>query len=154
MVLRRGTQHRRAADVDLLDGLGDGHAVSGDGRFEGIEIDHDEIDRRDVEAFDVGSMGLLFAIEKNCAEDTRGEGLDAAAEDFGGAGPLGDRRDIDAVVGKMLGGAAGGEDLDILRPQCAGQIDDAGFVGDGEDRSLNLHAVCLAAGRCRRLLSR
>ena len=41
-----GTDHGRAADVDLLDAGGNG--IGGDGGLEGIEVDHDQIDRREA----------------------------------------------------------------------------------------------------------
>ncbi len=48
MVLRRGPNHRRPADVDLFDRLVLGRAA-GDRLPEGIEVRHDEVERLDVE---------------------------------------------------------------------------------------------------------
>ncbi len=48
MVLRRGTNHRRPADVDLFDRLVLG-CTAGDRLPEGIEVRHDEVERLDVE---------------------------------------------------------------------------------------------------------
>ena len=47
-VLGRGAHHRRAADVDVLDRVLERAAGLGDRRAERVEIDHDEIDRRDA----------------------------------------------------------------------------------------------------------
>jgi hypothetical protein len=44
MVLRRGTHHRRTANVDVLDDLFRTHARLRDGRLERVEIDNDQID--------------------------------------------------------------------------------------------------------------
>src|SRR4051812_27305111 len=78
-------------------------------------------------------MRVVGAVEEDGAEDAGRQRLDAAAEDFGGAGPRRDRRYFDVVVGEVLGRSAGGEDLHVLRTQRAGEVDDAGLVGDGED---------------------
>jgi hypothetical protein len=58
--------------------------------------------------------------------------LDAAVEHLGKAGVVGDLGDGQAGVGEQLGGAAGGQQLDAERVQRAGEFDDAGLVGDGE----------------------
>jgi hypothetical protein len=47
VVLRRRADHRRTADVDVLDRLRLGHALAGDGLLEGIEVHADEVDRLD-----------------------------------------------------------------------------------------------------------
>ena len=114
MILRRGAQHRRAADVDLFDRLVDRHSFLRDRRLERIEIDDDEVDRRDAEALDVGDVRVVGAVVEDRAEHVRRQRLDAAAEDLGSAGPLRDRRDRDAGVGEMLRRAAGREDLDAF----------------------------------------
>jgi hypothetical protein len=141
MVFRRRAQHGRAADVDLFDGFGEGDAFFGDRRLERIEVYDDEIDARDDEALDVGEVVGVVAVVENRAEDFRREGLDASAEDLRRAGPLRDRRDFDAGVGQVFGGAAGGEDLHALRFEGAGEVGDTGFVGDGEDGPFNLHST-------------
>ena len=47
VVLRRRADHRRAADVDVLDGLGKTGAAR-DRLLEGIEIDHQQVDAADT----------------------------------------------------------------------------------------------------------
>ena len=47
MVLRRGADHRGAADVDILDAVLETSAFV-DGRLERIEVDDEQIDRRDA----------------------------------------------------------------------------------------------------------
>ena len=47
MVLGRRADHRRAADIDVLD-RGRVVRAAGDGRFEGVEIDDQEVDARDA----------------------------------------------------------------------------------------------------------
>src|SRR5205807_3693449 len=65
MILRRGAEHGRATHVDLFDRFVDGDAFLRNRRLEWIEIDDDEIDRRDAEAVDVGAMGIVRAVEED-----------------------------------------------------------------------------------------
>ena len=48
VILRGGPQHRRSADVDVLDGLGVRDAGARDRRFERIEVHHEHVDEGDV----------------------------------------------------------------------------------------------------------
>src|SRR3546814_4239551 len=48
-VLRRRTQHRRAADVDVLDGVFERAAGLGHGGLERVQVKHQQVDRRDAE---------------------------------------------------------------------------------------------------------
>ena len=43
------------------------------------------IDRRDVEAVDIGAVRFVGAVEENRSEDARRQRLHASAEDFGRA---------------------------------------------------------------------
>ncbi len=83
-VLGRGTQHGRAADIDVLDGLFQRAIGFGDGRFEGIEIQHQQVDRRDAQLGHDCVIGAAAA--EQAAMDLRVQGLDAAVHDFGKAG--------------------------------------------------------------------
>ena len=44
IILGRAAEHRGAADVDVFDGMFEGHVRFVDGLLEGIEVDHDEVD--------------------------------------------------------------------------------------------------------------
>ena len=58
MVLRRGADHGRPADVDILDAVGK-IAAARHGRFERIKIDHQDIDGADaVRAHRLGVLGV------------------------------------------------------------------------------------------------
>ena len=48
VVFRRGANHRRAADVDVFNRVFQRAAFFGNRGFERVEVDHDQIDRRDV----------------------------------------------------------------------------------------------------------
>jgi hypothetical protein len=133
VVLRRGAQHRRAADVDLLDHLGQRDALFRDGGLERVEVHDHEVDSGDVEPRDVGEMVGIVAVMEDRAEDLGCQRLDAPTENLRCARPLRDRRHGNAGVRQVLGRTAGGEDLHALRGQRAGEIENAGLVGNGED---------------------
>ena len=61
--------------------------------------------------------------------------LEAAVHHLGKAGVLGDVLDGDAGVLERLGGAAGRQDLDAVRRQRAGELDEAGLVGHRDQRA-------------------
>ena len=63
------------------------------------------------------------------------QGLDPAAHDFRKAGVLGHFLDDDAVTCQQLGGAAGGQQLDAAFAQFACEFNDAGLVGNAEQRT-------------------
>ena len=89
VVLGGRADHRRAADVDVLDRLVEIRTAR-DRRFEGIEIADEEIDAFDaVRAHGFGVIGLVAQREK-AAMDFRMQRLHAAVHDFGKAGDAGD----------------------------------------------------------------
>ena len=78
-------------------------------------------------------LGAVAAREQ-AAVDRRVQRLDAAVEHLRKAGVLGDLGDGEAGAGEQLRGAAGREQLDAERCQLARELDDAGLVGDGDQR--------------------
>ena len=98
------------------------------------------LDRRHV-------LGAVAAREQ-AAVDRRVQRLDAAVEHLREAGVLGDLGHRQAGAGEQLRGAAGREQLDAERRQLARELDDAGLVGDGNQR---LHGSPLVAAPRRAL---
>ena len=87
VVLGGGPHHRRPADVDLLDAFVDARAGF-DGLAERIQVDHDELERRDAEFLE-GRGVLGFAkIGQQAGMHARVQGLDPAVEHLGEAGQL------------------------------------------------------------------
>jgi hypothetical protein len=132
VVLRRRAQHRRAADVDVLDGVGQADARLGDRLAERVEVHHDQVDGLDA------VLGHLLLVvgdgpAEQAAMDARVQRLHAPVEDLGRAGVRGDGLDRDARVGERLGGAARGEDLDALLVQELDELEEAPLVGDRDD---------------------
>ncbi len=93
---------------------------------------------------------VLAAAAEDAAVYFRMQGLDPAVHDFGKAGVLADFFRRDAGVAQQLVGAAGGEDFDALRGECAGEVGDASLVGDAQQSAADrcFHRAGLAVILC------
>ena len=136
-ILGGGADHRRSADVDVLDQFFERDAGLGRGFLEGVEIHDHHVDRRDAVLGDGGDVLGIFAAMQDAAVDLGMQRLDAAVEHFGESGEFGDVFDGDAGIAQQLGGASGGDEFDAEGGELAGEIDEAGFVGDAENGALN-----------------
>ena len=130
MVLRGGADHGRAADIDILDAVGEIGAAR-DGVLERIEIDHQEIDRAD--AMRAHRLGVLRVVahRQQSAMHRRMQRLDAAVHHLGKAGEIADVEHGQAGIAQRFARAAGRDQLDAMAGERAGKLDNAGFVGDG-----------------------
>jgi len=131
VVLRRGADHGRPADVDLLDALlrpGAGR----DRRGEGVEVDHHEVERRDVQIGQLRHVLGLATVGEDAGVDPRVEGLDAPVEALGEAGDLLDGCDRNAGGGDRGSGGTRGDDLYPGGVQRRRQVHEPGLVVDRE----------------------
>jgi hypothetical protein len=133
-VLRGRAHHRRPADVDVLDRVVERAAGARDGRLERIEVDDQDVDRRDAVLAQRRHVGRQLAAREQAAVDLRVQRLDAAVEHLRKAGVFGDLGHREAGVGEQLGGAAGRQQPDAERRELARQLDDAGLVGYRDQR--------------------
>ena len=140
VVLGGGANHRRPADVDVLDG-GGVVGAGGDGRLEGIEVADEEVDRGNRMSRHRRCMGGLVADAEKAAVDRRMEGLNPAVHDLGKAGHLGDIANGEPGPGECGVGAAGRDDLDAAPGERLGEVGQAGLVEDGDQRAAKLHEV-------------
>ena len=124
VVFGRAAKHRRAADVDVLDGVPECGIRLGDGVLERVKVHHDEIDRPDAVFGGGGGVPGVFAEEKQAAVDLGVQRLDAAVEHLGVAGVVAEFLHCDASLAQHLGGAAGGDDLDAGTGECLGERDE------------------------------
>ena len=93
MILGRGADHGGAADVDVLNALLESGAFV-DGGLERIEIDHQQIDRRDAVRLHRLRMLLVVADRKQPAMHLRMQCLDPAIHHLGKARQLRDIGDL------------------------------------------------------------
>ncbi len=134
VVLGRSADHRRPADVDVLDRDLRVDLVPGDGLLEGVEVDADQVDRLDPLALQHRHVLGAVPSRQQRRVQPRVQGLHPAAEDLLLAGELGDVGHLQPGLTQGAGGAAGGEDLDPERRQRLGEIGHAGLVGDRDQR--------------------
>jgi hypothetical protein len=133
MVLRRRADHRRAADVDVLDRLRE-IGAPGDRRLERVEVHHQDIDRLDAVRLHRRYMRGFVAHREQAAVHPWMQRLDAAVHDLGKPGHFGNLGDRNARLRQHRPGAAGGEDHDAALGERAREVRKAGLVGNGEER--------------------
>ncbi|MNZ95960.1 hypothetical protein D3C78_1151350 [compost metagenome] len=141
VVLGRRADHGRAADVDVLDSGRQVTARLGDGGFERVQVDRDQIDRLDPVFGHDGVIGTATA--EDAAVDFRVQGLDPAVHHFSEAGVIGNFHRGNAIVLEQLEGAAGGQDLDAELLQLTGEFKDPGLVGDADQGAADRQAGSL-----------
>ncbi len=141
VVLGSRADHGRAADIDVLDGGRQVATRLGDGGFERVQVDGDQIDRLDPVLLHDGVVGAATA--EDATVDFRMQGLDPAVHHFREAGVVGDFDRGDAVVLEQLEGAAGRQDLDAKPLQFAGEFEDPGLVGNADQGTADRQAGSL-----------
>ncbi|MCY1238465.1 hypothetical protein D9M72_512050 [compost metagenome] len=140
MVLGRGADHCRAADVDVFD-CGRIVAALGADFFEGIEVDDRKVDRGDAVRRHRGDVIGIVADREQAAVHARMQRLHAAIHDFRKAGQFGNVAHRQAGLRERLVRAAGRYEPDALFMKSARQIDDACFIGHGEEGGADRNLV-------------
>ena len=140
MVLGRRADHRRPADVDILD---DGVALGAahHGVEERIEVDHDEVDRGDVMRVHRRDMVGIVADREEPAMNLRVERLHPPVHHLREAGQVGDVADLGAELAQPGRGAAGRDDLDPMLRQARGERIEPALVGKRNQRPANRNQV-------------
>ncbi len=134
VVLGRRPDEARSADVNLLDQLVERDPGPFERRRERVQVDHDELERRDPGGGQLVAMVRPTPIREDPGMDPRVEGLHPAIEHLRGAG---DRRDVrhrqprPAQRGRR---ATGRDELEAETGQTAGEIDQTGLVRDRQER--------------------
>ena len=134
VVLGGGADHGGAADVDVLDAILVGRALRDSG-LEGIEVHDEQIDLRDVVREHGGFMLGVFADREQAAVHLGMQRLDTAVHHFRKAGEIGYVDDLEAGIGQRLARAAGRDEFDAALGQRACEVDQAGLVGNGNQRA-------------------
>ncbi len=132
MVLRAGADEGRAADIDILDAGGE-IAACPYRHLERIEIDDEEIDRRDGMILQRALMRLVAAHREQAAMDLRVQRLHAPVHHLRHACDLGDIDDFEPGFAQQLRRSAGGDQLHAARAQAFGEIGKARLVAHREE---------------------
>ena len=134
VVLGRRPDHRRPADVDLLDELVERDPVAFSGGGERVEIHDDELERRDRRRDELPAVVGQAAVREDAAVDPRVERLDPPVEHLGEAGHRGDVRHGQTCVAEGARRAAGRDELETGVDEAPAEIGEAGLVGHGQER--------------------
>jgi hypothetical protein len=136
VVLGRSTDHGGPADVDILDAILEACTLR-DGGLERVEVHHQKIDRLDAVRRHRARVFGIGADRQQTAMHLGMQRLDTAVHHLGKAGELRDVDHSDPRIGDRLGGAAGRNDLDACGGQRARKINQAGLVGNGNQRAFD-----------------
>ncbi len=134
-VLRGRAEHRRAPDVDHLDGLLLARAVAARDVLERIQVHADQVERRDVLFVERGHVAFLVAAGEDRGVDARVERLHAAAEHLGHLRELLDARHLEAGVLERRRGSAARDELDAETREPAREVLEPVLAVDGEQRA-------------------
>ena len=107
VILGRGAQQGRPADIDVLDRVGKAAVRPGHGLFKRVEVDHHQIDGFEVVLGHGLKMAGVAPAVQNAGVYAGVQGLHPAVEHFGKAGKVFDRGHGKAGVGQRFGRAAG-----------------------------------------------
>ena len=149
VVLGGRADHRRPADVDVLDDLGVGQAA-GDAALEGVEVHADEVDLLDLVGAERRDVRGIRADRQQAGVEARMQRLDAPVHDLRKAGEVLDRANLEARRSKLGRRAAGRHELDAELGQAAREVDDPALVRDGQQRPADPH--CRRSGERRAAL--
>ena len=150
MVLRRCAEQRRAADVDLLDRIVPLDVEPRDGLLERIEVDADEIDRRDSVRLEIRHVLGNIAASEDAAVDGRVQRNDAMSEHLGEAGQILERRHREPVVRRAAEPCHRSRRARSRAQQLLRECGDPGLVVDGEQRAPHAASSSLTTSGSRR----
>ena len=140
VVLGRRADHRRAADIDVLDAIGI-RPVGRDGRLERVEVDHQKVDRADPVCGERRLVLGVVADGEQAAVHRRMQGLHPAVHHLGEARQVGDLRHRKPGLLQGAVRPARRDQRDAARMQRAGKVDEAGLVRDREERAGDPHQI-------------
>ena len=138
MVLGRGTDHRRPADVDLFDAIVK-TGTTGDRLGERVQVRHHEVHPDDVVLVEGALVLRLASIGEDSAVDARVQCLHTTIEDLGKPGDVGDLGHGHARGGDGGCRRAGGDDLDPGLVQCRSEFLHARLVVDRDECPAHRH---------------
>ena len=140
MVLGGAPQHGRSADVDVFNGIVEGHVGFGHGGLKGIKIHHHQVDGGNLVGGHGRLMGGITADKKQAAMHFGVKGLHPAIEHFRKTGMLADIFHFQPRFAQGFGGAAGGNEFQPLGSQDLGKGNQPGLVGNRKQSALDFHA--------------
>ena len=140
VVLGRRADHGRTADVDVLDAVLERTALRDRG-LERIKVHIDDIDGADaVVGHGLGVFGRVAHAQQAAVDDGM-QRLHAPVHHFREVGQVGDILHRQACPSDRRAGAARGDQLNTMLGEQLGGLDQAGLVGDRDQRALGRDQV-------------
>ncbi len=133
MILRRGPEHGRPADVDVLDGIGEYHVGFRDGALERIEVHRHQVDRGDAVLLDGAAMLHQVTASQDATVHGGVQRLHPPIQHLGKAGDLFHGDDRNAGLLERVRRATGGHDLPAELDQPARKGNGTTLVTDGNE---------------------
>ena len=127
-VLGSRTQHRRTADIDILNGLLDRYALLLNRLTEGIEVHAHQVDKLDSVLLQRLKMALVIAASQQTAMHLGVQRLHAAVANLGEARYVADVDYLHAALLEQLHRAARGDHLPAQRAEALGKLHHATLV--------------------------
>ena len=146
MVLGGGADQGGSADVDLFHRLVAVRAAR-DGFLERVEVDDDEVDRRDPVRLHRFPVGGEVAPGEDAAMDRRVQRLDPPVHHFRVTGDVGDVACFEAGVGERPRGAAARHQRDAPFDERGGEFHQPCLVGNREQRPLHRYPIAIGHPR-------
>ena len=112
-VLRRRTDHRRAADIDLFDRFCTGDTFPFDRFCKRVKIHHHHVDRCYPVLLHRGEVFIVITNREKSTVNTRMQRLDAAIHHLWKSCDVGDVVNSDACVAQCFSRSACADDFDI-----------------------------------------
>ncbi len=135
MVLGGRADHRRAADVDLLDQVVETDPRPSRRDRERIEIDNDQLERRDRRGQELAPVVGRAAVGQDPAVDARVQRLDPAVEHLRAGRHRRDVCDRQAGIAQRTGRAPGRDELEPGAHESGCEWSEAGLVRDRQERA-------------------
>jgi hypothetical protein len=144
VVLGGTAQHRRTADVDVLDDVGARRTGLPHRLAEAVEVDAQHVDRVDAVLDHRRAVAGVVAATEQPAVHLRMQGLEPPVHQLGEARVVGDLGRVDVGVEQGAPRAAGRQQAEPQLLQPTRELDDALLVGDREQRASHF----LSSFRC------
>ncbi len=138
-IFRRRADHRRSADVNIFDQLLRSKVRLRGSGFEGIEIDHNEIDGRDFVFGCLLAITRIPAPEQNSAMHFRVQSFDSPAEHFGPSSQFGNIAHGNPSLTQQARSAPRRNNLDAERGELPGKFSQSALVINTQQRALHRH---------------
>ena len=139
IILRRASNHRRAADVDIFNCFGESYAPLRDGGLERIKIDRHQIDRIKTAFTRFCFVFRVAALVEKTAMHAGMQSFYTAIEHFRKCGETRDLAHGNFFFPQQDRCSACGNDVYALAFQRTSKRSDAGLVRNGNECAANFH---------------